>query len=125
MKPSYRLFRKWDMVALVLLLLLPLLLFVGLQGREEADTVLVLYGGEEIERVPLPTDPFEKTYTLSEGSVTVAFDGNGAAIIASTCPRGSCVESGKITQGGSGSYCLPLRFAIVLTGEGGLDGVTG
>ncbi len=125
MKKSLPLFRKWDIAFLLALLLLALLLlFVG-RNTKAPDTVLVLYEGELLEEVSLPDVPFEKTYALRDGSVTVAFYPDGAAILASECPRKTCVEGEKITRGGSGSHCLPLRFSIVLSGEGGLDGVTG
>ena len=125
MKAQRRLFEKWDWLILPILLLLTLLLFAMGRGGAQPTTVLVLYDGQVLEEISLPHSPYEKTYELEEGSVTVAFYTDGAAILSSDCPRQSCVEGGKITQRGSGSYCLPLRFAIVLEGEGGLDGVTG
>ena len=125
MKVQRKLFEKWDALILLGLLLLALVLFALSRGGARAKTALILYNGQVIEEVSLSGPPFEKTYELEEGSVTVAFYTDGAAILSSACPRQSCVEGGKITQKGSGSYCLPLRFAVILKGEGGLDGVTG
>ena len=125
MKRDFSLFRKWDFVLFIAILLLALLLLFGSKNAAAPDTVLVLYGGEVLDSLSLAEAPAEKTYRLAEGSVTVAFYADGSAILSSDCPRKSCVGAGKIPRRGSSAHCLPLRFSIVLAGEGGLDGVTG
>ena len=121
-----KLFRKTDLVVVLLVLALFGVLFLFLAPRSEAREAVVSYRGAVLDRVDLSlAEPFEKCYATEDGEVRVRFEGDGVSVLSSPCVGQNCVHTSKINKAGEGIVCLPLGFSVLLSGDGELDGVTG
>ena len=115
---NIRLFRKWDALVLLLLLLSALIIFALQESEEKPTSLLVLIDGEVVEDIPLPKEPLLKAYLVDGKEITVCLYPDGAEILSSPCPHQTCIKSGKITRKGSSIHCLPLRFGCFWTERG-------
>ena len=112
------------LAALVLLALTMLLLFLP---RHAAQTAVVRYRGEEIDRVRFASlqEEERRVYHLEEGEVTVCFSSMGVSVVASPCRGGDCIHTGTVEKEGAAILCAPLGFSVTLSGESDTDGITG
>lgn len=119
-------FRKADMIAIALVLVLAVLIFLCfLPGKDApAAAVQVYQDGKLIRTLPLdqPTElvisgPYTNTITIRDGKV---------AITCSDCPGEDCVESGWIHSSGRSIVCLPNALELrVVAQSGDVDFVVG
>ena len=118
------LFRKGDLVILAAVLLAVLLASLPFLGRKGASVAYVRYRDTLLDTVSLG-ETEERVYRLDAGEVTVRFSKSGVAVLSSPCHGQDCVRTGTVHAEGSGVFCLPLGFSVVLSGEGAFDAVTG
>ena len=121
-------FRKGDLLAAALVLLLAAALTVWLAVQAAAvDTAAaqIYLGGELVAELPLDRDgtyevegDYHNTVTVKDGKVAVTH---------SDCPGGDCLHSGWISTAGRSIVCLPNRMEIRLEGveSDGVDIVIG
>lgn len=112
-----------DLCLVMLLIALGvLLLFTG--GRS-GSAVEIRINGELYGSYPLEAD--NRIEILKDGEllgVAVIEDGT-VRMEEAVCPGKDCEKSGRIKESGKCIVCLPCGVTIAVTGEGGLDGVTG
>lgn len=115
-------FRKGDLAAVSLVLLLACGLGLFLLGRGGGETALVeiRQDGTVIEAFSLTQD---RTVTV-EGDYTnvIRVEDGKVWMERSDCPGADCVHSGAISRAGRSIVCLPNGVEIRLVG-GGHDGV--
>lgn len=115
-----RLFKKTDIIVLVILVALALLFFFSL-SKEEGETVEIWLGGKLAETY-LIDEPFE---ILLENGVVIKCDGSSAWFEHSDCPDKVCVNTGKLSVSGEWAACLPNETVIKITkGNGDVDTVS-
>ena len=110
-------FRKGDLLAVTLVLLLAAGLAIWLAARAAAvDTAAarIYLDGQLVAELPLDRDgtyevegDYHNTVTVQDGRVAVTH---------SDCPGGDCLHSGWISSAGRSIVCLPNRMEVRLTG---------
>lgn len=119
MKGTLRLsFRKGDLWAIVLVLLLALLT-AGVWGRkvvsDTAGTVQIYQNNQCIMEYSL----FQDALIPVEGEYhnIIQISGGKVAIVESNCPGEDCVHSGWIKSTGRSLVCLPNKVEVRLVGK--------
>ena len=116
-KQEYLRFRKGDMLAIALVVMIAVIVAVCFLPKNSggAVTAEVYQDGNLIKTLPLDTDTtfeiagkYSNTVTVSNGSV---------AITASNCPGEDCVHSGAIHTSGRSVVCLPNAVEVRITSQ--------
>ena len=119
-------FRKGDLLAIVLVLLLAAavaLLFLPHHGTAENTMVQIFQDGKLVQELSLQSD--QSILITGEYENTVVIRDGKAAIAQSNCPGEDCVHSGWISSPGRSVVCLPNRVEIRITGSSEVDFVVG
>ena len=115
-------FRRGDLIAIALVLLLALAVFAAYLpsgGGGGASTLLILQDGALIQELPLHSDAQLELGGAYTNTVVIR-DGR-AAIAHSDCPGGDCMRSGWISEPGRSIVCLPNRVELRIRGEAAVD----
>lgn len=116
-KQEYLRFRKGDMLAIALVVMMAVIVAVCFLPKNSggAVTAEVYQDGNLIKTLPLDMDTtfeiagkYTNTVTVSNGSV---------AITASNCPGEDCVHSGAIHTSGRSVVCLPNAVEVRITSQ--------
>lgn len=114
-------FRKGDLLAAALVLLLAAACLLALPGLSGGDYAEVYQNGKLIYKVPLSVDQsfpvtgdYTNTVTVRDGAI---------AVTASDCPTNDCVHQGWLSGGGT-IVCLPNGVEIRLADSDGVDAVS-
>ena len=119
-------FRKGDLLAIVLVLVLAAavaLFFVPSRSTAENAMVQVYQDGKLLQELSLESD--QSILITGEYENTVVIRDGKACIAQSTCPGEDCVHSGWISSPGRSVVCLPNRVEIRITGSSEVDFVVG
>lgn len=119
-------FRKGDIIAVALVLLLAVLVFaLFLPGKDDAVAFVEIYqNGQLLHRLSLDqpqeltvSGKYSNTVTIQDGKVSVTH---------SDCPGEDCVSSGWINRSGRSIVCLPNALEIrVVADHSDVDFVVG
>lgn len=119
-------FRKADLLAAALVVLLAVLTAVWFLPNENSGTGMaqVYQNGELVKTLPLDEDA---VFTIAgKYSNTITVQAGTAAITESDCPGGDCVHSGAIRSAGRSIVCLPNAVEIrVVNAVSDVDFVVG
>lgn len=119
-------FRKGDLLAIVLVLVLAAvvaLFFVPNRGTTENAMVQIYRDGKLMQELSLESD--QSILITGEYENTVVIRNGRACIGQSNCPGEDCVHSGWISSPGRSVVCLPNRVEIRITGSSEVDFVVG
>lgn len=102
---------------------IPVILAIGLAlafrgswtGGNSSDLLLVTPAGSEL--LDLARDTVIQV-PVRDGTVVVQVQGGLARIMASPCPRGTCVRTGWIREPGQTVVCMPEGVFIEIRGNG-------
>lgn len=119
MKRDVLKFRKSDLLAAALILLVALLTCALLPRLMQTGEFASVYqDGELIRRVPLTVD---QTFSVTgDYTNTVTVKDGKIAVTVSDCPTNDCVHQGWRSSGGA-IICLPNRVEIRLPSDGTVD----
>ncbi len=117
-------FRKGDLIAVALVVILAILVAVAFLPRESADNAVTVYlDGARIGAYSLKEDAvlpvsgaYHNTVVIKDGKV---------AVTESDCPGEDCVHSGWISKPGRSIVCLPNRLEVRIEGQPDVDFVVG
>ena len=119
-------FRKGDLIAIVLVLILAISVFLCFLPRRNEETVYaqIYLNGHLVTTVALDQaqsfvieDRYRNEITVSDGKISIT---------AANCPGQDCVHSGSIHAPGRSLVCLPNGLEIrVLSGKADVDFVVG
>ena len=125
-KPEHLRFRKGDVLAIAMVLILAVLVAVSYLPKENAGpaTAEVYREGELVKTISLETDTrfeivgkYTNVITVSDGQI---------AITDSDCPGEDCVHSGAIKATGRSIVCLPNEVEVrIVSGQSDVDFVVG
>lgn len=125
-KPEHLRFRKGDVLAIAMVLILAVLVAVSYLPKENAGPVTaeVYREGELVKTISLETDTrfeivgkYTNVITVSDGQI---------AITDSDCPGEDCVHSGAIKATGRSIVCLPNEVEVrIVSGQSDVDFVVG
>ncbi|MFO7941792.1 MAG: NusG domain II-containing protein [Bacillota bacterium] len=118
-----RLFGRWDLAVVVLVLLLAAGSWFVFRGENagEASEVRVTRlrsGGENevVERITLPAD-VEMWIDGEAGGLLLRVSDREAEIVDSECSQLICVDTGKLRTPGDRSICVPNGLIVELVGD--------
>ena len=109
-KQEYLRFRKGDVFAIVLVVVMAVLTAVCFLPKSQAGPVMaeIYLDGQLVKTQPLDADTsFEITGKYTN---TITVKNGEIAITASDCPGEDCVHSGAIHTSGRSVVCLPMRW---------------
>lgn len=117
-------FRKGDLAAVALVVVLAVLVAVVFLPRESTDAAVTVYlDGVQIGAYSLNEDAvipvsgeYHNTVVIKDGKV---------AVTESDCPGEDCVHSGWIGTPGRSIVCLPNRLEVRIEGKSDVDFVVG
>lgn len=116
-----RLFRRFDIILLALVIAVSAVLIFISRNRENGTVAVVSVDGKEICRLELNSDRYVAFDTSPEIAVKVE---NGAVFFTDTeCPDKLCEKSGKLTKAGDTAACVPAKAVVTVLGESEIDGV--
>lgn len=124
-KTRVRFFRRGDVLlaAAVLVLAGGLLLGRRLLAKPGANAVITT--PTETRTLPLNADATCTLRGRDDRLVVIAVENGRARFVSSDCPDHVCVNSGWLSQAGQSAACLPAGVVLRITGDGGVDAVTG
>lgn len=113
------LFRIWDVVLIVLLLLLvALTLYFSLAPRSGGEAEVYL-NGDLVATMPLTQ---EGEWICDHLKVVVS---NGTVrVVDADCPDKICMKRGEISRAGESIVCLPNRVVVVISGKGEVEAIS-
>ncbi len=113
----------WDIVLIVFILLLCLALY--LIPSDKGQTAEIRLDGKLYAAYSLNVDrQIEITKDGKMLGLAVIQEGS-VRMENAECSGKDCVKNGSISKTGQCILCLPQGIGIYITGDGGLDGVTG
>lgn len=118
-----RRFTYKECILILALLALAAALYLWSLLQPAGSTAIVEQNGTELYRVSLST--LGEPVTLALDGVVIEITREGARFVSSPCPDQVCVEAGLLTRAGESAVCLPERVSLRITGETGLDSITG
>lgn len=125
-KQEYLRFRKGDVFAIVLVVVMAVLTAVCFLPKSQAGPVMaeIYLDGQLVKTQPLDADTsFEITGKYTN---TITVKNGEIAITASDCPGEDCVHSGAIHTSGRSVVCLPNEVEVrVVTQTDDVDFVVG
>ena len=116
-KQTYLRFRKGDILAVALVVLLAAAVAVCFLPKGDSGPVQaeIYQDGSLVRTLSLDTDTsFEITGTYTN---TVTVENGSIAITASDCPGEDCVHSGAIHSSGRSVVCLPNGVEVRVVGQ--------
>lgn len=118
-----RRFTYKECILILALLALAAALYLWSLLRPAGSTAIVEQNGTELYRVSLST--LAEPATLELDGVVIEISREGARFVSSPCLDQVCVEAGLLTRAGESAVCLPERVSLRITGENGMDSITG
>ena len=118
-------FRKGDMLAIGLVIVLALAVGLLFRPRPAEDAVIEIYhGGQLVKTIPLDGD--EEYSLVGDYTNVIRVEEGKVRITASDCPGRDCVHSGAISAVGRSLVCLPNGVEVRIVGQSGdVDFVVG
>ncbi len=92
-------------------------------ARPAGGTVVIEQDGKTVYRIDFTT--LSEPETLEVNGTVIEIGPNGAWFVSSPCPDQICVKAGLCSRAGESAVCLPQRVSLRITGEGGVDAITG
>ena len=114
---------KWIIIFAALCLVCGLILVMA--GHRSGEIAEITVDGEVIRTVDL-SESCEFDIDLGDGEFNqIRVEDGKIAVIDASCPDKLCVRRGYISGGGIPIVCLPHRLTVEITGNSGVDAVTG
>ncbi len=107
--------KKWEIIALVLLVLG--LCLWAFWPKEAGNTAAVTVDGEAVLTVSLLQEGQYPLEGYGGFSLTVVVEKGQVRVEASTCPDLICQNHAPISRAGEQIVCLPARVVVSITGE--------
>jgi len=119
--------KKGDiLISAFFLILAGAVFFSGMLRPSGRLTAIITQNGKEIRRIELSGLTSPVTITVSgEYENVIKADQSGVWVEHATCPRQTCVHTGKLTKAGSCAVCMENKMVVTLVGDGGFDAVAG
>lgn len=116
-KMEYLRFRKGDLLAVVMVVVLAVMVAVCFLPKDSSGTAVaeIYRDGELVKTLPLDEDTTLEIRGQYANTVTV--ENGKVAITASDCPGEDCVHSGAIHTAGRSVVCLPNGVEVRVTGQ--------
>ncbi len=116
------LFKKWDLLPLLLLLVSALIGFQCL-AKKPGKMAEIRINGSSYAQLSLGEDT---TFSISNNGyhLTVSVQNTAIAIVSCDCPDQICVKTGWIKQVGQTAVCLPAACSVRVEGSPLVDGIT-
>ena len=114
---------KWIIIFAALCLICGFIIVIA--GHRSGETAEIIVDGEVIRTVDL-SEACEFNIDLGDGEFNrISVKDGRIAVIDASCPDKLCVRRGYISGGGIPIVCLPHRLTVQITGDSGIDAVTG
>lgn len=114
------LFKKGDLIVLVLLVAAVVLSVVAVTGSDDGNFALVYIDGDLKYSLPLDKNA---SLEILDGSMTVVVEDGKVYVSHSDCPEQLCVHSAPLTAAGGMTACLPNKV-IVKIDSGEVDAIS-
>ena len=116
---SRKLFRAWDVVIILFVILASVLALLSQINRGEDKLCCVIrVNGEIVYSAPLDSIEEEEHFvTDTQLPVTVVIGSDGVRVLSSACPDKLCEHTGIITKGGQSIVCLPAQVTVTLESD--------
>lgn len=114
-----RLFRVWDVLLLVILVVLVGLTVWFSIARENGDCAEVYVNGKKYTTLPLNKDA-----EISLEHLIIVVSGGKVSVKDADCPDKICERRGAIRKKGESIVCLPNRVVIKIAGKGEVEAIT-
>ncbi len=119
LRRPFRLFRIWDvLLILVLLVLVGLTIYFALAPRDGAFAEIYV-DGKLYKRVSLSNDT-----TIQLEHLTVEVANGKVRVIDADCPDKICEKRGTIGKVGQSVVCLPNRVVVKITGKSEVEAIS-
>ena len=116
---NLRLFRFWDVILIVLLLVLVALTIYFALSPDKGANAEIYVNGKLYQTLPLSKDEVIKlehlTVVVSAGSVRVED---------ADCPDKICEKRGNISRAGQSIVCAPARVVVKISGKGEVEAIS-
>ncbi|MBO4472859.1 MAG: NusG domain II-containing protein [Clostridia bacterium] len=113
-KPT--LFRIWDVVLIVLLLVLVGLTVYFALAPSAGESAEIYLRGEKVATLPL-----DKNGEWSNEHIKVVVSDGKVSVTETDCPDKLCQKSGAIDQKGASIVCLPNQVVVKIAGKGEVE----
>lgn len=114
-----RLFRIWDVVLIVLLLVLVGLTIYFAVSPEKGGTAEIYLDGELYKTLPLTENA-----TVELDHLIVIVQNGSVRVEDADCPDKICEKRGEISKSGQSIVCLPNRVVIKISGKGEVEAIS-
>ncbi len=94
-------------LAIILLILIPSIIFLAINFRDNGNYAEISYDGEVVKTVPL-----SETSEFSINGITFSVNKNSISVVSSPCPDKICVKTGEIKRNGETIICLPKKVSV-------------
>lgn len=113
------LFRIWDVVLIVLLLVLVGLSLYFALSPESGTTAEIYLDGELYDTCPLSRDA-----QITLDHLTIVVSGGRVWVEDADCSDKICEKRGAISQAGQSIVCLPNRVVVKISGKGEVEAIS-
>lgn len=124
-KTRTRFFLRGDVLLAAAVLVIAGGLLLGMRLFAEPGASAVITTPTETRTLPLNVDTTCTLHGRDDRVVVIAVENGRARFVSSDCPDHLCVNSGWLSQAGQSAACLPAGVVLRITGDGGVDAVTG
>ena len=119
--------KKGDLAVIAFLIILALVVWgfnsLSAESSESGLFAVIYKDGEEYKRIDL--DKNRENFNIDLGNVLLEISEGKIRFAKSECENHYCVNAGWLKNAGDTAICLPLKVAVVITGEGHVDGIAG
>ena len=113
------LLKRSDLLLIAFVLLAAAVIFFMGEASAQGTTAVVTLDGERVTEIKLEAAENE---SFSVGNVVIEISDGSVRVADSDCPDKTCVKTGKLSECGDVSVCIPNRVAVEIIGEAD-DGV--
>lgn len=113
------LFRIWDVVLIVVLLVLIALTLYFVLAPKAGDRAEIYLNGEQVATLPLQIDG-----EWANEHIKVVVSNGKVRVIDADCPDKLCEKRGAISRKGDSIVCLPNRLVVKIAGKGEVEAIT-
>lgn len=126
MDKKERIFTKWDIIILLILILAGVFFSVWIFRPDSApgNSLEIRQDGKILKSLPLNQNTKETINSKNGGTNTFIIQDGSVTMIEADCGDHTCIQTGSIQKNGESIVCLPHRLVLQIVTSGEDDGNT-